>query len=372
MAALEQCLGGNSAAGENTPTRATSRGMISMDEWLSAWRRLLAAKKGSVVPQQSAPAAAAAGQDDEETGPPQFLRVGRWDVLLRVTRAPPFAFLGDFDTHEAAVCQLCRGPRRLSARPLIAECEMRSGRVWEVRAELIDTLEPAGHFLLLPGAMSGAGGAISVEPRCQRLLSVDCADLVEIGRSAGRRLCVMFDGLCAGASHNHLHAHAFALDPAASPLPIVLASGVAATSRVLFDCVEACALHWPAACIRVRGGSSDQCGRVISAICAQADACNLVVLGFSAYVFLRSADGEQCDGLPGALLLRAHHMVGRFIVHSDQQLAACAEEGVGAARIEECLRRTRGAAEGKATVTEEPAGELLARLFEYGGKLMFN
>ena len=171
----------------------------------------------------------------------------------------------------------------------------------------------------------------------QVLLSHDCQDLLEIGRAAGRGLILAFDSLGAGAAHNHLHVHALALAGGAM-LPVAGAEGIAETRHVYLGGVEvphttrpplasslthiphtrpsslalsslmqptqrptpanptqAIVLDWPAACIRVRGGSSLSCGRVVGALCGAAEACSLVVAGLTAYVFPRSPLGEMSE-----------------------------------------------------------------------------
>ncbi len=182
-----------------------------------------------------------------------------------------------------------------------------------------------------PGAPTARGAPIQV------LLSHDCQDLLEIGRAAGRGLILAFDSLGAGAAHNHLHAHALAL-PGGAMLPVAGAEGIAETRHVYLGGVEvphttrpplasslthiphtrpsslalspltqptqrptpadptqAIVLDWPAACIRVRGGSSLSCGRVVGALCGAAEACSLVVAGLTAYVFPRSPLGEMSE-----------------------------------------------------------------------------
>ena len=71
---------------------------------------------------------------------------------------------------------------------------------------------------------------------------------------------------------------------------------------------------------------------------------------------------------PG-LLLRAPHVAGHFVVHTELQWAACTAplDGADAAAIERSLRGTRGLGD---TAVEDPAA-LLDRLFEFGGRIMF-
>ena len=51
-----------------------------------------------------------------------------------------------------------------------------------------------------------------------QLLHVDCVDLVHLGRACAGELCVNFNAPNAGASQNHLHAHAWVVPPEGYPL----------------------------------------------------------------------------------------------------------------------------------------------------------
>ena len=204
------------------------------------------------------------------------------------------------------------------------------------------------------------------EAREQRLRSHDCSDLIEIGRSAGRLLCVLYDSVRGGATHNHMHAQVLPVPNSGGSLPVATARAVRSSTRLLLNnSVEASVLEWPAACIRVRGGSIEQCGRVVHELCSACGAYSIAVHGFSAYVFPRSASGETSEEL-GGLLLTAAHLAGLCILHESRQYKAATASGgngeaLGEALIERALRGTRGSGEGE---IEEPHA-LLERIFEF-------
>ena len=125
---------------------------------------------------------------------------------------------------------------------------------------------------------------------------------------------------------------------------IATAQAIPDSTRICLGSVELSALEWPAACGRLRGGSAEQCGRVVCALCAAATH-SVVVLGFSTYVFLRSDHGEESEAIPG-LCLAAHHLLGHFVVESPEQFMAAsgASGDAGDAVVAQCLRDTRGGA----------------------------
>ena len=365
---------------------------VSPAAWLASWRRLV--KQGKVsfstVSSSSGGKNKATSRyvlnDLNEVCEPQALSsdkdapVGRYSAVGRffiVLRAQPAhsagALLLQSTEHDEATCPMCAaGPHRFSHRPLIARAMLRSSRVWEVRAVHVDPVEPAGHMLLVPDPEIG-------EPRAQRLTPNDCTDLVEIGRSCGRSICVAFNSLRAGAAHNHLHLVAWATGN--RMYGIATAQAIPDSTRICLGSVELSALEWPAACIRLRGGSAEQCGRVVCALCAAVATHSVVVLGFSTYVFLRSDHGEESEAIPG-LCLAAHHLLGHFVVESPEQFMAAsgASGDAGDAVVAQCLRDTRGGARvanGSSSAQAhpqdvvEPPAALLARLFEFGGRLMF-
>ena len=141
-------------------------------------------------------------------------RRGRYLVVLRANRAlrPPAApKLGWLPPHDEATCSFCSGPLRLELRPMVAQALLpETGRCWDVHFN-ISPMEPNGHYLLVPEI------ALHANRRQQRLTTDDCIDLVLIGRACAGELCVNFNAPRAGASQNHLHAHAWAI-PEAYPI----------------------------------------------------------------------------------------------------------------------------------------------------------
>ena len=307
-----------------------------------------------------------APSDSSDESSAKFADAGRYFISLRGAAAMPLhgSLLLDGDQHESKYCPMCcSGPARLEARPLIARMQLRSSRAWEARAVDLDPLEPTGHLLLVP-----SDDDQPLPPRAHRLLANDFSDLVEIGRSCGRQFCVAYNSIGASAPCNHLHLVAWAT--ARRTYGIATAQVVPDSEHFfLGGAVEASALDWPAACIRVRGGSAEQCGRVVGALCAAAGTFSVAVLGFSTYVFPRSAEAEMSSTISG-LCLGAHHLLGHFVVESPEQLAAAVGAGGSdsSAIVAQCLRDTRGGGKGG---TVEPPEAMLARLFEYGGRLMF-
>ena len=161
-------------------------------------------------------------------------RRGQYLVVLRANRAlrPPAApKLGWLPPHDEATCSFCSGPLRLELRPMVAQALLpETGRCWDVHFN-ISPMEPNGHYLLVPET------ALHANRRQQLLTRDDCIDLVLIGRACAGELCVNFNAPRAGASQNHLHAHAWAI-PEAYPI----ATAPVLSRVVLPGGVEACVL----------------------------------------------------------------------------------------------------------------------------------
>ena len=354
-----------------TPTHI--RGPPSATAWLTEWRRLVSAgtitstatsdgkhlRFGIRLDGNGEPVEFCTNEDTgEDSLPPgRTSNIGSFgNVILRATRAlrpPPAARLGSLPPHDEATCSFCTGPLRLEIRPMVAQAVLVSNRVWDVHYNIAPS-EPGGHFLLVPEI------SIPSNRRQQKLLPSDCTDIVELGRACEGELCFNYNSPNAGASQNHLHLHAWVVP---TPYAVTSRPVLPDSTVTLFDgAVEASVLDWPAACVRVRGGTSEQSGAVLSALCNEVPTHNIVVLGGDAYAFLRSVDGEVSDGVP-FLKMGACQLLGHFIVDTNAQFDAASRESDGGI-VERCLLDTRGVA-GSATALEEPR-LLLERIARQG------
>ena len=104
----------------------------------------------------------------------------------------------------------------------------------------------------------------------------------------------------------------------------------------------------------------------------------MLVVGRHTYFFLRSPRGVDSDAMPG-LRVGAAHVAGNYIVDTPAQYAAA-----DAATVEASLRATRGTPakadnagdlrprrmSAQEAPVEDPAA-LLARMFVFGGRLVF-
>ena len=273
---------------------------------------------------------------------------GTYDVILRATRAfrPPAApRLGDIPPHDETTCSFCSGPLRLELREKIAQAELPSGRGWDVHYN-IAPMEPGGHFLLVPDI------SLASSRREQRLLPTDAIDLSFINKACSGILCVNFNAANAGASQNHIHAHAWVID---SPYPIMRAAPLSGSARQLLQgAVSACIIDWPASVIRLRGSSPESIGMVIGALCEAAPVHNVVFIGGDAFFFARSASGETSSAVPD-LKVGSIQLLGRYVVDSTAQFDAASTLGA----VDTSLRATRFG-----DGSYEEISDLLARVAE--------
>lgn len=341
---------------------AVMRGPPSVTAWREAWLRLVQDGKISSTAtlaekrvryglrlhhQDKAVAAIEEFCIDEESGASLELSdsqatIGPYEITLRANRAlrPPAApKLGDLPPHDQELCSMCTGPLRLEIRPMVAQAVVaQTGRCWDVHFN-ISPMEPQGHFLLVPEITRAENR------RQQRLTRADCEDLVLLGRACAAELCVNFNAARAGASQNHIHAHAWAMP---KPYPVCGASVL--ESATLPSGVLADALDWPASVVRLRGSDAADVGAALEALCSLEIVHNVAVIGEDTFVFVRDPQGEVSHAVPG-LKLGTIQLLGHMVVDSAEQFAAAAVPGA----IEAALRDTRSAT---------PPRELLTRLAE--------
>ena len=263
-----------------------------------------------------------------------------YQITLRANRAlrPPAApKLGELPPHDEASCSMCTGPLRLEIRPMVAQTLVpQSGRCWDVHFN-ISPMEPDGHFLLVPEITRAENR------RQQRLTRADCDDLVLLGRACEARLCVNFNAALAGASQNHIHAHAWAI-----PTPYAVCNAPVLTSIALPGGVEADELHWPASVVRLRGADASAVGAAVDCLCNLEAVHNVAVIGDDVYVFVRAPSGEVSPRIPD-LKLGTIQLLGHIVVDSAAQFEAAMAPGA----IDAALRDTRA---------ETPVSELLQRV----------
>ena len=256
------------------------------------------------------------------------VQVGPYDATLRANRAlRPAAApkLGELPEHDELICSFCTGPLRLAARPMVAQSLVaQTGRCWDVHFN-ISPMEPLGHFLLVPEI------ELPENRRPQRLTLADCVDLVHIGRACNGELCINYNSPLAGASQNHLHAHAWAI-----PTPYSLCAARAEASVALPGGVDAAILAWPASVLRLRGAAAEEVGAAVDALCSLEPVHNVAIVGDDTFVFVRSAEGEVSPSVPD-LKIGTIQLLGRFVVDSAEQLEAAAMPGA----IESAMRDTR-------------------------------
>lgn len=324
----------------------TSRVPPSPQTWLKSWRSLVQAGKIMSVAELSDGSKLRYGvvlheatgmcveycEGNDAAASARAGSINGYEVILRASRAlrppaaPNFAAL---PPHDEAVCSLCSGPLRLALRPAIAYAELPSGRCWDVHYN-IAPIEPNGHFLLVPDI------SLPGSRRAQRLLAPDAVDLWHINEacSGGKNMCFVFNSPNAGASQNHIHAHAWVFE---TPYPITRARAIEGTATSLMaGAVRACVLDWPASVIRLSGTSAEEVGAAIFQLCEMAPVHNVAYIGKDTFFFARSAEGEVSDAVPN-LKVGAMQLLGLYVVDENQQFDAATVPGA----IERSLRATR-------------------------------
>ena len=242
--------------------------------------------------------------------------------LSRTLRpAPAFATGGGFDetsytppSYEPG--SLVVGPLRLQDRPRAAALAVH-GRAWDCYHN-VAPCDPRGHFLLLPAV----GDQKNWRP--QRLTAEDCADLCGVETD----LALVFNSIGAGASQNHVHAHAWPAPPVGAARYAV--EGAAAARSTSVGGVEVELLDYPLCAVRLRGeGRGEALGRAVAAVEARNRPHNVAVLGGAAYVFARRA--ERSPQLAGRL--GAAECLGVFHCTSEEDFDRAAAPGTMAAAL---------------------------------------
>ena len=178
------------------------------------------------------------------------------------------------------------GDLRLQARPRAAELTI-NGRAWDCYHN-VAPCDPRGHFLLLPCVHCERNW------RAQRLTKEDCADLCGLATD----LAPAFNSIGAGASQNHIHAHAWPAPPVGAGEYAVERASVVRFHRI--GGVEVELLDYPLCAVRLRGaGRGAALGRIVEAMGQRPH--NVAVLNGAAYLFARRYErAPQFAGRLGA------------------------------------------------------------------------
>lgn len=224
--------------------------------------------------------------------------------LSRALRPAPGFETGGFDETSCTPPRyepgsLVVGDLRLQARPRAAEITV-NGRAWDCYQNVAPS-DPRGHFLLLPCVDDQRNW------RAQRLTKEDCADLCGFDTA----LALVFNSIGAGASQNHIHAHAWPALPVGAVEYAVERANVARVRRV--GDVEVELLDYPLCAVRLRGaGRGAALGRAVAAMGQRPH--NVAVLDGAAYLFARRYE-------------RAPQFAGRFGAAECLGVFHCTNEG---------------------------------------------
>eukprot|EP00968_Pinguiococcus_pyrenoidosus_P020256 scaffold2326_cov286-Pinguiococcus_pyrenoidosus.AAC.12 len=301
----------------------------------------------------------------ESSAAPQSRGEGQFLVTLLPTRAlrpPATPKLGELPPYDPQTDSFVTGPLRLELRQRLGQLRGLLDREWEVHFN-ISPGEKDGHYLLFPSLEEPQNN------RAQELLRQDAQDLTLFCRAAnaeapGLNYCVNYNAPRAGASQNHIHAHAWRRPEGQRyAVEIAMERGALASWGKGYDGVEVCLseLDYPAFALHVSAtnvGDDHETASVAigSAVRDVLDMLeeqqpslgrlthNLCGLGGQVVLFVRRAEAEVAPDFP-TLKIGSAQMCGMFQVESFDQFEAANADTIGASlqhtrpQDQEALRR---------------------------------
>jgi len=267
---------------------------------------------------------------------------------IRRLRPPAVRNLSSLPPHDPNTCSLCGGPYRLQLRePLGTIIVPGTDREWDCHYNIAPQ-QVYGHALLVPTLQNEANR------RAQHLTREDCIDLIILGYGAKcdsetrSGLCINYNHPGAGASQNHIHAHAwvqnnpYPIDKAkiTDKAPFMLREGHV-QARVVQD--------YPAAAVFFTGEDPSQVGNAVYDVIKVATGeygftYNLLTSalagrgykGVGVYLFIRGTDATNEAPLVLGQRIGSGQMAGEWIIDKPDVFAQATEE-----KINKALYHTR-------------------------------